>query len=142
MNFRPAIGFVTGYFAWWVLFVVVGTTFGVLWPAYRAAARLMFETGEFSLFSTPMLLLNFLLFLIAGLLTGWLVSLISRNRVAALALALLYFAQMGFNHFHLVWGKLPDWYNVVVPFVIAASIALGSRLRKQANDPATAATPG
>jgi len=129
MSIRPAVGVVAGTFIWWFLFMLVGTGFGMLWPDYRAAARLMFETGAFTLFTTPMLGLNLVLFLSIGIATGWLVSMTARNRGAAQILALIAFAYMGFNHFYRVWGMLPDWYNVIVPFVIAGAIALGGRLR-------------
>ncbi|HEY7841837.1 MAG TPA: hypothetical protein VIC61_09735, partial [Gammaproteobacteria bacterium] len=94
-----------------------------------------------TLFTTPMLCLNLLLFLTIGVATGWLVSAIARNRTAAQVLTLIAFAYMGFNHFYRVWDMLPDWYNVIVPFVIAGSIALGGWFRKHASKPATAATP-
>lgn len=135
MTIRPAAGFIIGIFIWWFLFMAVGTGFGMAWQAYRDAARFMFETGDFSRFSTIMLLMNWGLFVIVGLLTGWLVSLIGKSRTAASALAVLAFLYMGFNHFYRVWGLLPDWYNIVVPFIIAGSIALGGRLRTGANAP-------
>jgi len=31
-----------------------------------------------------------------------------------------------------VWDEVPAWYNIVVPLVIAGTIALGSRLRRNA----------
>lgn len=136
MNFRPVAGVATGFILWWVLFMAIGIAFGIAWPAYRAAAHLMFEKGDFSLFSTTMLFLNWVLFTIDGLATGWLVSFIARNRIAVLVLALVALAYMGFNHFYLVWGKLPDWYNIIVPFVIAGSIATGGLLTKKAGNPA------
>jgi hypothetical protein len=132
MNLRPAAGVVAGTFIWWFLFMFVGTAFGMLWPDYRAAARHMFETGTFTLFTTPMLCLNLLLFLVIGVATGWLVTAIARNRIAAQVLALIALAYMGFNHLYRVWGMLPDWYNVIVPFVIAASMVLGGRLPRRA----------
>ena len=77
-----------------------------------------------------MLLLNYLVFLIDGAVTGWLVTLISNHRRPALIVALLYLIYTISEHYYLIWDKLPGWYNVIVPWVIASAIVLGSRLRR------------
>jgi uncharacterized membrane protein len=138
MILRAIAGVVTGAILWWAFFFAIGTGTGLLWPAYREAARLMFAAGDFSGFTTPMLFLNLVLFLAIGVAAGWIAALIGRHRFTAPVVALLYLLYTGFNHYFLVWDKLPDWYNVIVPFVIAGSIVLGGRLRMQAKDPASA----
>ena len=75
-----------------------------------------------------MLLLNFMVFSITGLVVGWLVSYISKNRTPALVVALLYLLYAVFEHYYLVWDKLPDWYNVIMPWIISGTIVLGSRI--------------
>lgn len=113
--------------------MVVGIAFGLLWPDYREAARFMFSEDDLSHFTTPMLFLNFMVFISAGLVMGWLVSVISKNRIAGLVAGLLYLLLMGFNHYVLVWDELPGWYNLVVPLIISGSIVLGSRLVRTAS---------
>jgi len=130
MRVRTVAGFLTGLLIWWFLFLAFGIVFGLLWPDYREAARFMFSTGEFSHFTTPMLLLNYLVFLIGGVVTGWLTTLISNHRTPAMIVALLYLSYTIFDHYHLIWDKLPGWYNVIVPWVIACAIVLGSRLHR------------
>lgn len=128
MRWRAVAGVVAGFVAWWVVFIVIGIGFGLLWPAYREAARPALGEGDFSAFSTAMLLLNFGLFTIVGLLTAWLVWLIGRSRIAVWVVALLYLLLMTFDHYVMVWGRAPDWYNIVVPLVISGSIAIGGLL--------------
>jgi hypothetical protein len=126
---RTAIGTILGFAAWWFLFFAVGIAFGLLWPAYREAARFMFE-GDLGHFTTPMLFLNWLVFLIAGTVTGWVAAFAGSSRMPALIVALLLLGYGLVNHYILVWNELPDWYNLIVPLVIAAPVAIGGRLRK------------
>jgi hypothetical protein len=130
MTLRAIASVVLGCIVWWFLFFAVGIAFGSLWPDYREAAHLMFKEGNFSHFSTPMLLLNLVVFIVAGLLVGWLVSLISKNRISALVVALLYLLYTAFNHYIVVWEKLPGWYNVVVPLIVPGSIVQGGRFAR------------
>ena len=127
MIFRTIAGIFAGCVVWWVLFLAVGIGFGLLWPAYREAARFVFSEGDFSHFNTAMLFLNLFVFICAGLVVGWLVSLISKNQISTLVVALLYLLYTAFEHYFVVWGKAPDWYNVVAPLIISGSIVLGSR---------------
>ena len=130
MNVRIVTGFVAGCVIWWFLFLAAGIGFGLLWPAYREAAHVLFSAGDSSYFTTPIYFLNFLVFSIAGIVVGWLVSLFSKNRMTALVVALLYLFFMSFNHYYLEWDNFPAWYNVIVPFIISGSIALGSRFSR------------
>ena len=129
MNFRVVSGVVVGVVAWWLLFIGVGIAFGLAWEDYRLAARAFFADQDGSHFSTAMLLLNWLVFIISGLVDGWLVTLISRKRVAGLIVAGLYLLYTLFDHYYLLWHNLPTWYNLIVPWVISGSILLGSRLQ-------------
>ena len=130
MNLRTITGFFTGVVLWWVLFFGFGVGAGLLWPAYREAAAFMFREQDFSHFTTVMLCLNLVIFIIEGLITGWLTSAISRSRTPVLIVSLLYLLYTGFNHYYMVWDKLPVWYNLIVPLVIAGSIFLGGQLAK------------
>ena len=128
MTFRVVAGVVVGIVAWWLLFLGVGIAFGLLWGDYRLAARAFFSDQDGGHFTTAMLLLNWLVFIIAGAADGWLVSLISRKRIAGLVVAALYLLYTLFDHYYLLWHNLPTWYNLIVPWVIAGSILIGSRL--------------
>lgn len=128
MKLRIFAGILSGLVIWWFLFFAIGIGFGLLWPDYREAARFMFSENDLSYFRTPMLFLNVVLFIGAGLAAGWLASLIGRHRIAGLVLGLLYLLYMGINHYVLVWDELPAWYNLIVPLIISGSIVLGNRL--------------
>jgi len=132
MNIRTVTGFLAGCFLWWFFFLAVGIGFGMLWPAYREAAHVLFTNADSSHFTISMFLLNFLVFFIAGMATGWLATFISKSRSPALIVALLYLVYTVFEHYYLAWDKLPHWYNLIVPFVISGSIAMGSRLTRTA----------
>lgn len=125
---RPIAALVAGCAIWWFLFLAVGIAFGLLWPDYREAARLMFDEDDLSHFTTPMLFVNFVVFAAAGIVAGWLAALIGGSRLATLSLTLLFFIVMAYNHYVRVWEALPAWYNVVVPVVIAGTVTLGGRL--------------
>lgn len=134
MKILRGIGaFLAGGAVWWFLFLAVGIAFGLVWPDYREAARVMFNDDDLSRFTTPMLFVNFIVFATAGLVVGWLAAIVGGNRLPSLVIALVYLITMGYNHYVRVWDQLPAWYNVVVPLVIAGTIALGSRLWRNAS---------
>lgn len=128
MSIRAIAAVVVGCAAWWFFFLAIGIGFGLLLPGYQEAARYMFREGDLSHFTTPMLFLNFVVFMFAGLAVGWLASLIGKSPIPALVVAGLYLLYMAINHYIVVWDELPGWYNLVVPLVIAGSIVLGGRL--------------
>jgi hypothetical protein len=128
MTLRAVGVFVGGIVIWSALFWIVGIAFGLAWPDYSAAAQLFFANQDFSLFTVPMMLTNFVLFTISGLASGWIVVTFGRNRKAGLALAALGLAYGLFEHYYLLWNVLPDWYNLVVPWIMGGSIYLGTRL--------------
>jgi hypothetical protein len=125
---RIAAGIVAGVVAWMIGFYAIGIAFGLVWPAYAEAASHMFAEEDFSYFTLPMLLLNWALFIGTGLFAGLVAARIGKSRTAPLVLAGLWLLYGVVNHYWLVWNKLPDWYNVIVPFVIAAPIFVWSRL--------------
>lgn len=133
---RIASGIVAGLAIWVIGFYAIGMLFGLLWPAYAEAARFLFEADDLSHFTTPMLFMNWALFVGTGTLTGWLSSWIARNRMAPLVVASIWFAYAVVNHYWLVWNELPDWYNLIVPFVIGLPILVWGRI---ATAPAMAA---
>jgi hypothetical protein len=123
---RTLAAIVAGAVAWVAGFYAIGISFGLLWTAYRDAARAMFA-GDLSQFTTPMLFLNLVVWVGTGVFAGWVARLVGHGRAAPLVVTALTFVYAAINHFVLVWGQLPDWYNLVVPFVIAGSIPLGGR---------------
>jgi hypothetical protein len=130
MNVRAIAAVVVGIVAWFVLFMVVGIAFGFLWGDYRAAASVFFANGDFSHFTIAMMITNFVVFIVAGAVDGRLVWIIGKNRVAVMVVAGLFLLYALFEHYYLLWGQLPDWYNVIMPWIIAGSIFLGGRLQK------------
>jgi hypothetical protein len=136
---RTIAGILAGVIAWMIGFYAIGIVFGLLWPAYAEAARHMFNEDDLSYFTLPMLLMNWALFIGTGLFAGWVASWIGKNRTAPLVVAGLWFVYGVVNHYWRVWNELPDWYNVIVPFVIAAPIFVWSRLGRNASRSSTGA---
>ena len=129
MAWRSIACGVLGFALWWLLFFAIGIGIGLVWPEYRDAARVMFQEGSFRLFTLPMLIANLLLFTVAGLVVGWISTHIARSRTPALVLVALLFIYAVVEHYVLLWDKLPAWYNLIVPVVIAGFIWLGSRVK-------------
>lgn len=128
MAFRAIAAVIGGAILGAALFMAVGIPIGLAWPDYRAAAQLFFASQDFSLFTTSMMLTNFVVFAIAGLTTGWLVAKVGRSRMAGQALAGLLLLYALFDHYYWLWHVIPTWYNLVAPWIIAGSIFIGSRL--------------
>jgi hypothetical protein len=118
---------------WYLLFFALGTGVGLLWPEYREAAHVMFQEGTFLLFTTPMLAMNLAVFTVAGLIAGWVSTLVAKNRKVALLLTTLLFIYGAIEHYILLWDQLPSWYNLMVPLVMAGSVWLGSRINTSRN---------
>jgi hypothetical protein len=135
---RIAFGILAGLVIWIVGFYAIGILLGLLWPAYAEAARFMFEADDLSHFTTHMLFLNWVVFIGTGTLAGWLSSWIGRSPIAPLVVAVVWFGYAVVNHYWIVWNELPDWYNIIVPFVIGLPIFVWSRI---ARTQVTAATP-
>lgn len=127
MILRAISSVVVGIVIWSALFWIVGIGFGLAWPDYRAAARLFFDSQDFGLFTVPMMLTNFVLFAIAGLAAGWVAAKVGRSRKVGLVLAGLGFAYGLVEHYYILWNVLPAWYNLIVPWIMAGSIYIGSR---------------
>jgi hypothetical protein len=130
---RTVAAVVAGILAWPVGFIGIGIAFGLLWPAYREAARTLFNEQDFSHFTPPMVFLNFVVFLGTGLIVGWLAAAIGRTRAAPLIVTGLYLALFLVDHYIFAWNTLPAWYNLIVPFVIAAPIFVGGLLASRAS---------
>jgi hypothetical protein len=126
MFWRVTVGAILGLAFYWLLFAVLGLSFGLLWSDYRDAARVMMQEQSFRLFTTPMLLTNYVVFAAAGAVAGWASTLVSKTIKSALAATAILLIYAGVEHYVLLWGKLPDWYNLTIPIVIAGFFWLGS----------------
>ena len=129
MTWRTAIGVLVGFVLWWFLFFVIGVGIGLAWPDYREAARAMMQEQSFRLFTTPMLLANYLLFAVAGLAAGRITTTFDKSGRAALVTAGLLLLYAGAQHYIRLWNQLPDWYNLTIPIVISAFVWLGGRAK-------------
>jgi hypothetical protein len=128
MVWRSIAGVALGLALWWLLFPALGIGFGLLWPDYREAARVMMQEGTFRLFTPAMLFTNLLVFAVVGTAVGCIATLVSRSRGAALAIAALLLVYAVVEHYLLLWNQLPDWYNLIVPLVISGFVLLGGRV--------------
>jgi len=128
MTWRSIYAGIAGLALWWFLFYALGIGVGLLWPAYREAARVMFQERSFDLFTIPMLFANLIVFFLAGNAAGRVSTAVARGRGAALVLSALLLVYAVTEHYWLLWGRLPSWYNLIVPLVIAGSVWHGSRV--------------
>jgi len=128
VSLRTVAAIIAGLLSWIAGFYVIGIAFGLTWPAYAEAARFMFREDDLSHFTTPMMFMNWLLFLGTATFAGWLTARIAKNRVAPLVVTGLYLVYGMVTHYVLVWDKRPRWYNVIVPFVMSLPILLGARV--------------
>jgi uncharacterized membrane protein (DUF485 family) len=128
MIWRRITGGILGLALYWLAFYTIGIGTGLLWPAYRSAARGVFQERAFHLFTVPMLITNLLVFGVAGLVAGWLSTRIARSQTPGLIIATLLFIYAVVEHYILLWDQLPPWYNLIVPVVMAGSVWLGSRI--------------
>jgi hypothetical protein len=129
---RSVAAVILGVVLWWLLFFAIGIGIGLLWPEYRDAARVMMQERAFRLFTTPMLIADFLLFAVAGMAVGWVSTRLARNTTAALVVAVLLFTYAAVQHYLLLWDQLPAWYNLIVPVVIGGFVWVGSRMTARA----------
>jgi hypothetical protein len=142
MYLRIIGGAILGLALYWLLFVVLGISFGLLWSDYLDAARLMMQEQSFQLFTTPMFLTNCLVFAVGGAVAGWISTLVSKTVKSTFVATAILFIYAGVEHYVLLWGKLPDWYNLVVPIVIAGSFWLGSRVAQARMGRSANGSPG
>jgi hypothetical protein len=119
-----AIGLALG----WLLFMVISTGIGMLWPEYREAMRVMFQERQYQALTTSMLLTNLCLFTVAGIVVGYVSTVLAKSRIPAIVVAALLLIYAVIDHYVLLWDKLPHWYNLVVPLVIAGFVSLGSHI--------------
>jgi hypothetical protein len=126
MFWRITGGVVLGLALYWILFLVLGVSIGLLWTDYRDAARVMMQEQSFRLFTLPMFLMNYVVFAAAGAVAGWVSTRISKTIMSALIATAILFIYAGTEHYALLWGKLPDWYNLTIPLVITGLFWLGS----------------
>jgi hypothetical protein len=128
MTWRTTLTGLLGLVLWWFLFFAIGIGFGLVWPEYREAARMMFESGDTSGYRTPLLLLNLVLFTLIGLATGWFAAYVGRSRMPGLMIAALLLLYMLITHYLLEWDSFPAWYNLIVPWIAVGAIVAGNRL--------------
>jgi hypothetical protein len=138
MTWRSIASVLLGFALWWFLFLAVGIGFGAIWPEYREAARLMFQEGDLSGFRTPLLFMNFVLFIVVGLVVGWVAAVVGKSRIPVLVLASVLLIYAIVNHYILEWDQFPAWYNLIVPLVVSGPIVLGHRFVGKRSDKADA----
>jgi hypothetical protein len=129
MSVRTIAGIALGIVAWWVLFFLLSFAIVVLWPGSETFQQALFEKRDYSVIPTGALLVLLVMFVVIGLFAGWLTTAITRREVHAWAVAVPIFLFAVFQHLFVLWGNLPDWYNVAVVFMIWPFIVLGGRLK-------------
>lgn len=108
--------------------MVISSGIGMLWPEYREAMRVMFQERQYHALTTLMLMTNLCLFAVAGILVGYVSTVLASGRTPALVVAALLLIYAVIDHYVLLWDKLPHWYNLVVPLVIAGFVSLGCHI--------------
>jgi hypothetical protein len=131
MSVRAIAGIVLGIVLWWALFFVLSFQIVTLWPGSESYGKALFE-GDYSVLPTGALMVLLLMFVGIGLVAGWVTAWITRKEVHAWVVAVPIFLFAVFQHLYVLWGNLPDWYNLAVVVLIWPFIILGARLRKPA----------
>ncbi len=131
VNVRTVAGIAIGFVSWWALFLASTFLIVAVWPTSAALRQVVFEARDYSSLPTLMLLLFLVMYVPIGLIAGRITAAICRTRFPAWLVATPIFLYAMFQHLHVLWNNLPNWYNLAVVLIIAPFIVLGGRLERR-----------
>lgn len=127
---RTIAGIFAGVIIWWVAFYASTGLFILLWPELLEVGRAAVRDNDWSLVTTPMLVMLIVMYFWVNPIAGWLTVYITRNRsyswITVVPLT-LYAVQA---HWFRLWNVLPDWYNLAVVLLIPPLVYAGGMLVK------------
>jgi hypothetical protein len=125
---HTVIGVVAGLVSWWILFLLSLTLFAIAWPDFGEAGERAQRSGDFSQLTPAMLALLLGSYVYINGIAGWVTQRIAGHRAAVWIASSAIFAYATFQHLHLLWSKLPAWYNLGVVALIFPLSILGGAL--------------
>lgn len=137
INFRVVGGLAAGITVWWLTFYISLGTFVLLWPEILDAGQAAVRDNDWSLLTTPMLVLFTVMYFWVNPIAGWLTVRITRNLTHTLITAIPLILYAAFQHWYALWGLLPDWYNIIVVLLIPPLVYLGGKMAAQQFHPNT-----
>ncbi|GJM12213.1 MAG: hypothetical protein DHS20C12_06160 [Pseudohongiella sp.] len=127
---RSIAGVAAGFIAWWVAFYSSMGVFAYFWPEILDAGQVAISDNDWSLISTPMLILFTVMYFWINPIAGWLTVAITKNRRDAIITTIPLVLFAAFQHWYTLWNLLPNWYNLVVVILIPPLIFFGGRIAK------------
>ncbi|MBI3675081.1 MAG: hypothetical protein HY243_00485 [Proteobacteria bacterium] len=121
---RKILGIVAGVIAWGVVVTLLNMGLRTAWPEYAVIDKAM----TFA-FTVPMMAARLSESAVSSLVSGYLASLISKERAwTALLTGLVLLAIFAFIHYQ-IWNKLPLWYHLTFLMSLPVLSLIGGRLR-------------
>ena len=130
---RIAVGVITGFLAWSIVWVGSEMVFSAISPGWFGAHQRAFTAaikngGQFSA-DTTILLMQVVCGSIVSVVSGFLAALIAReNKRAPLILGLLLLA-FGFLKVAMSWSYVPIWYQFIFTALLFPMTILGGKLK-------------
>ncbi|MBK7596973.1 MAG: hypothetical protein IPJ07_00045 [Acidobacteria bacterium] len=130
---RNVLGFITGFFAWSIVWVGSEKVLSAIWPEWYGAHQLAFEAavangGQFTA-DTTILLMNIVRGSIISVMSGFLAALIAgENKRSPLILSFLLVA-FGILIVVLSWPFVPIWYHVIFTALLIPMTIIGGKLK-------------
>jgi len=123
---------VAGLIVWSVLNFGSMYWLAAIWPALGEVGGYAFETGDFSRFSVPMLILLLAMWTWVNVGAGWTTVFITKHRNDVWILVVLLSIFALYNHAYVYWNNLPNWYNIVLIIIFPITTYVGGLLVKKA----------
>ena len=133
---RIALGVISGFFAWALVWVGSEKILSAIWPDWFGAHQVAFQAaiehgGQFTADST-ILLMHIVLGSIVSVMSGFLAALIAgENKRAPLILGFLLLA-FGLLKVVMSWPYVPIWYHVIFTAILLPMTIMGGRLKTSA----------
>ena len=133
---RIALGVISGFFAWALVWVGSEKILSAIWPDWFGAHQVAFQAaiehgGQFTADST-ILLMHIVLGSIVSVMSGLLAALIAgENKRAPLILGFLLLA-FGLLKVVMSWPYVPIWYHVIFTAILLPMTIMGGRLKTSA----------
>jgi hypothetical protein len=128
---RMALGVITGFVAWLIVWIGSEKVLSALWPAFgthqKAFEAVLKDGGEFTA-DSKMLLIHIVLGSIVSVLAGALAALIAGdNTRAPLVVGILLLAMGGLKAV-MSWQYVPIWYHIIFTAILLPMAIIGGKL--------------
>lgn len=129
---RIALGVITGFFAWAILWFGGETLLSAVWPEFgvhQGAFQAAIEHGESFVADATFLSIHIVLASMVSVISGFLAALIAgENKRAPLVLGLLLLG-VGILKAVMSWPYVPVWYHIFFTAILLPMTVIGGKLR-------------